>query len=79
MSDDTGQAFPQQTWVNPANGEYDWGSPGLTKRELFAAMVLQGFLSRPIPYLDGGQIVEASVSYADTLIAELNSSEGHAP
>lgn len=56
-------------------------SPGLTKREYFAAMAMQGLLTR-VPKRDGGQtdlgileltrISGESVIMADALIDELN-------
>jgi hypothetical protein len=57
---------------------------GLTKREYFAAMALQGILSnKSLAMYNGGQIVavgeelieEAAVIYADALIRELNKEE----
>ena len=47
---------------------------GLTKREYFAAMVLQGLLASsfrsPTSYIESN--AEYAVTYADALIAELN-------
>jgi hypothetical protein len=34
-------AFPQTSVTGP-NGDFHYGTPGLTKRELFAAMAMQG-------------------------------------
>ena len=42
---------------------------GLTKREYFAAMAMQGLLSA------GRQDIELAVNYADELINELNKTE----
>lgn len=45
---------------------------GLTKRELFAAMAMQGLCANPEGYsLKPDHIAELSVSQADALIAEL--------
>jgi len=44
-------------------------SLGLTKREYFAAMAMQGLLSA------GRQDIELAVNYADELINELNKTE----
>lgn len=53
------------------------GPPGLTKRELFAAMAMQGFLANEEHPIGGAQNLagwraEASVVAADALIEELN-------
>ena len=53
------------------------GYDGLTKREYFAAMALQGLLSTKGSYFPNQQntgelAALASVHYADALIAELN-------
>lgn len=45
--------------------------PGLTKREYFAAMAMQGLLSNSGTYSERST-PELSVHYADALIAELN-------
>lgn len=56
-------------------------SDGLTKRELFAAMALQGFAANPVLFervyegqinRDRGGLAALSVSAADSLIAVLN-------
>lgn len=70
MNDNSCGAFPLQTFQNPYNGEMEWGNPGLTKRELFAAMAMQGMLSRD-GSMDGEEITEAAVCYADALITAL--------
>lgn len=54
-------AFPQQ------------GADGLTKREYFAAMAMQGFISNSfIGKFSPAEIVKLSVETADALIAQLN-------
>lgn len=72
----TDYAFPQL--VKNGDGDYVLGSQagGLTKRELYAAMALQGMVSDPRvsfpvpkPYEVG--VAELSVKCADALIAEL--------
>ena len=51
---------------------------GLTKRELFAAIALQGLLSnKNYKGEDPDRIVKMSVHYADRLIDELNGSYGN--
>lgn len=42
---DGGPAFPRVTERSPHGEVYEWGSPGLTKREWFAGMALQGLLA----------------------------------
>lgn len=66
---------------DPANPTIGWeitshGDPvsitdqhGLTKREYFAAMAMQGMLSDPERY---GVIAKGAVKFADALIKELN-------
>lgn len=46
-------------------------SDGLTKRELFAAMAMQGLLANP-EELGSFSIAELSVMHADALISELS-------
>lgn len=46
---------------------------GLTKREHFAAMAMQGFMSSKFcPHADADYITEYAVKCADSLIQELN-------
>ena len=51
--------------------EYD-PEGGLTKREFFAAMAMQGYLSNPSCVLNAAQITKASANMADRLIDALN-------
>ncbi len=46
--------------------------PGLTRRELFAAMAMQGMLSSPNPYVRGDELAQTALYYTDALIAELD-------
>jgi hypothetical protein len=57
------------TSVFPHNGSF---AQGLTKRELFAAMAMQGLLASPCP--SGAEQVNAVIC-ADKLIEELNKDE----
>jgi hypothetical protein len=57
---------------------FDYNNNGLTKREYFAAMAMQGLLSNPT-IITGTQktisvpaLAESSTHYADALINELN-------
>jgi hypothetical protein len=45
---------------------------GLTKRELFAAMALQGLLADPYSTQEFADMASMSVQVADALIAELS-------
>jgi len=54
----------------PSNCEDD--TDGLTKREYFAAMAMQGFLSDGSQDLAPEQCARAGVRHADALIAALN-------
>ena len=64
MTDPTDLAYPI-VW----SGEY---YPGLTKRELFAAMAMQGLMARPGMRLSLDHLAMDAVCQADALIAELN-------
>lgn len=71
-------AFPQQhqEWVNGQQIDY-YLVPGLTKREYFAAIAMQGLLADPsLAYPTDVDIWEKvasySVKYADALLAALN-------
>lgn len=67
-------AFPIPAIAGP-NGDWIWGAAGLTVREHFAAMAMQGLLANSTYDLNGKGIVSlianSSVRMADTLIAEL--------
>lgn len=58
-------------YAYPSNGIIT-GGPPLTKRELFAAMAMQGYLSNSS--LDGTfkQVADSAVLQADALIEALN-------
>jgi hypothetical protein len=61
--------------VFPLEGRADggtWQTCGITKRELFAAMAMQGSLGgEPGSHLEPRRLAIESVRYADALIAEL--------
>lgn len=70
-------AMPTVVGVNliPQVGEGQWQMPGLTKREKFAAMAMQGYCGGEFTGQSGmahGQIAEWSVKMADALIEALN-------
>lgn len=57
-----------QSLIDPA-----WRAhPGLTKRELFAAMAMQGMLANPAFRTDQDKIAEWAVTDSDALIIALN-------
>lgn len=64
--------------AHPIHPNTTLGQQGLTKREYFAGLVMQGMVSdikevKPSTALDvPANIVQWSVSFADALIAELN-------
>jgi hypothetical protein len=62
-------AFLTPTWVHPS-GEVVYGQTGLTKREYFAALMLQGFTAS-LYSVNLEVAVARSVQLADALIAEL--------
>ena len=49
------------------DGHSTWQFPGLTKRELIAAMAMQGFAANP----QGNDIAKLAVRWADALLTEL--------
>lgn len=59
--------------INPVGSEHYLSLRGLTKREYFAAIILQGLLSNPKSIRGPVEVViESSVFCADKLIKELN-------
>ena len=59
-------------------GGDSWGQGGLTKRELFAAMAMQGFIANDRFDFTTREIrlVSEAVKCADALLAELAKAEG---
>lgn len=67
MSDDTASAFP----VLDHNGnDLIMREPGLTKRELFAAMAMQGMLTCDDDVLSE-RLAKDAILHADALLREL--------
>lgn len=63
---------PANAVAHPNIPYIDWHM-GLTKREYFAAMAMQGLLSGDVnAEIERGNLVRASVIIADDLIEELN-------
>jgi hypothetical protein len=61
------------------NGQMHYGYDGLTKREHFAAMAMQGMLSNPHYYEEVllKDLAFMAVCRADDLILELNKEQSH--
>lgn len=65
-------AFPATDTINPATGQrHEPLNMGLTKREYFAAMAMQGLLASTKGAYSGIDIVELTVIIADRILAEL--------
>lgn len=57
-----------------ANGQVQYGDNGMTKREYFAAMAMQGIMANPqgqIGGLSSDAIAICATKYADALLAAL--------
>jgi hypothetical protein len=68
MSNGNEQAFASAT----SNGVDTWHDAGLTKRECFAAMAMQGYISSDSEKSDSPfMVAEWAVQNADALLAEL--------
>ena len=88
MSNNAQQAaFPKQKQILGSGEDYHEipGADGLTKREYFAAMAMQGMVANPaiMEALTSSQLIkgngaervaEVSVQYADALLNELSKS-----
>jgi hypothetical protein len=59
--------YPSYFFPEQYNAEF-----GLTKRELIAAMAMQGLLATPGEYVNAKTIAKDSVDQADALIERLN-------
>lgn len=71
MSDTSGPAFPEIRQMNEHDDPTSFGPSGLTKRELFAAMAMQGMVAeRTAPWSDE-TVAQGAVILADALLAEL--------
>lgn len=75
MSKQDQSVFPQEGELRQypdRDGVYWTGSPGLTKRELFAAMAMQGNAANPeLIGWKGPEFAELAVEMADALLAAL--------
>ena len=66
-SKDGGPAFPSEQGETSKGWNQTYES-GLTKREWFAGMALQGLLANPSTILKQADIPELSFEYADSMI-----------
>lgn len=69
--------FPDQGRVTNSIGGVSYNipsTPGLTKRELFAAMAMQGLIMRD-SIIDTDRCAAKSTAFADALLAELTKTE----
>jgi hypothetical protein len=57
--------------ITPINYDAAYSSEGLTKREYFAVLAMQGMLSNPATYGDREIMMIEAVKNADALLAEL--------
>lgn len=64
-ANDGGPAFPAQSFTGPYAHEF---FPGLTLRDWFAGMALQGLLSCPDPLLPRTE-ADSAYAYADAMLA----------
>lgn len=71
-------AAPFVTWRSPDGFSFKHMHPGLTKREHFAGLAMQGLLSGPDMNVEPQIVAKVSVRFADALIAELAKTEGGA-
>lgn len=55
----------------------EYGSPGLTKREYFAAMAMQGLMTKQ--GVNREMIVQMAISHADAMLKELEVSSETSP
>ena len=66
---------PNDSAFATPSSQYYQGEAGLTKREYFAALAMQGIIAQPdeaARLMDYSQRAEFSVNQADALIAALN-------
>jgi hypothetical protein len=67
-------AFPMKEGKQ-ANGQPRYAQYGLTKREYFAAMAMQGILANPECNASIEGYVKDAIKYADELLTQLNNSK----
>lgn len=70
MSKGNEPAYPSSKTWNDDNG--NWGIPyGLTKREYFAGLAMQGILANGWDKAFRSNMAKQAIAYADALLAEL--------
>ena len=57
--------------VHHANGQLEYGHSGLTKREHFAGLAMQGMLTNPGDYSKPEHVAHDAIMYADAILAAL--------
>jgi hypothetical protein len=74
MSNANIQAFPREGFVD-LRGEWNHEHDGLTKREYFAGLAMQGLLANPYyaaeAHMTSGTVESAALFHADALLAAL--------
>ena len=67
-------AYPTPDTYDPTNGQVFYGNDGLTKREYFAAMAMQGLCANSITgsHNKPSNLAIDAVMYADALLKELD-------
>lgn len=66
---DGGQAFPRQAYMNNDYSYVDQGDCGMTLRDWFAGMALQGILAKQYgDYVFPDDVSRECYSYADAMI-----------
>ncbi len=76
MSNSNEPAFPMGHLTN-ANGEVQWSNGGITKREYFAAMAMQGMLADTNRHPERqtlGAIADDALAMANVILAALEKS-----
>lgn len=70
--DDGGAAFPGEQGYTPQGWNQTW-EHGMSLRQWYAGLALQGLLAFEGPWVQGGELIGAriAIAHADALIAEL--------
>lgn len=58
------------------DGQFLTSFGGLTKREYFAGLAMQGYAASEIEFDDVSAMAKSAILFADTLLAELEKQEG---
>ncbi len=65
-------AYPVRSRWDSGSESFDLEERGLTKREMFAGLAMQGFAVSTESYPNPDDVAKRSVEMADALITELN-------